>query len=78
MPRADGAFIRRTREERDLSSQDLASRVGIHVGTLRNVEYGGKPASNRLLHRLARELDVTYEQLLLEPDTAWTRKQMPA
>lgn len=64
MPFPNGARIRERREELDLSTGELADRLGISQGFLRNIEGGHDPASNRVLHRIARHLAVSVDELM--------------
>lgn len=55
----DGPQIQRFREKRGLSRRELADRIGLsHEQTLTNIELGNKPASIRMLTKIAAALGV--------------------
>jgi transcriptional regulator with XRE-family HTH domain len=73
MPNANSEVLRHRREELDLTGEELARRVGVSGGAYRNVELG-RAASRRLLHRLARELDVPFTSLVVATTAPATDK----
>jgi transcriptional regulator with XRE-family HTH domain len=62
----DGAAIRRLREDQRISAGDLADRVGIIRQSLYNIELGNKPAGLAVLVKIARELGVQVDEILLK------------
>ncbi len=58
--------LRRLRVEADLSTAELAKKVRVAEGTIRNIENGSTTASMRLIHRLARQFDVKADELVLD------------
>lgn len=64
-----GQQLRSLRKERSLSLQELASRSGISVGTISQVERGLTSASVKTLSRLASGLDVSLNSLLSNVET---------
>lgn len=67
--------LRRLRYEHDLSTAQVADRVLVTEGTVRNIEAGRKTASWRLLHRFARLYGVPVERFLREEGTAVRRSR---
>lgn len=63
--RTDGAQIRKLRIESGKKPGEFAAAVGISYVHLYNVETGSKQASPEVLHRIARELQVPADELLL-------------
>jgi transcriptional regulator with XRE-family HTH domain len=61
----DGGRIRRLREDLRLSGSELARRVGVKPQTLSNIELGNKPAGIGTLLKIARELGVPVDELVL-------------
>jgi transcriptional regulator with XRE-family HTH domain len=65
MPKPNGAQIRRRRQERGLTTADLAARVGFtNEGSLRNIENRDDPTALIKLHRIARELGVAVDEVI--------------
>lgn len=56
--RQHGPAIRALRQKDGLSVADLATRVGLHEQSLRNIELGRRPASREKLALIARALCV--------------------
>lgn len=65
--------LRRLRYEHDLSTAQVAERVLVTEGTVRNIEAGRKTASWRLLHRFARLYAVPVEHFLTEQGATISR-----
>ena len=59
-----GSKIRRYRERKGLSQEELAEMIDATERHLRNVEYGQKGLSVSLLISLANALDITADDLL--------------
>jgi transcriptional regulator with XRE-family HTH domain len=59
----DGPRIRQLRKDRGLTVDELATELGVHPGSLRNVE-NGRCASIGLLIRLADFFDVPVDDIL--------------
>jgi transcriptional regulator with XRE-family HTH domain len=63
-----GDRIRSLREFRDLTQEELATRAGIHVDTVRKLEQGIRQSARiNTLRALARALDVQLERLVGQP-----------
>lgn len=84
----DGDAIRRIREERAYFSERaqrphwsikaVALRVGITPQSLSNIELGNKPAGLAVLVRIARDLGVSVDEILLKADADAPAKGAPA
>lgn len=60
-----GRNIRRWRELREISGENLAHMVGLKKGQISNIENGNSPEiSWRKLEEIAKALDLTMQQLL--------------
>ncbi|TDQ04418.1 helix-turn-helix transcriptional regulator [Labedaea rhizosphaerae] len=65
MPRTNGVQIRQRRQERGLTTAELAARVGFtNAGSMRNIENRDDPATMIKLYRIARELGVTVDEII--------------
>ena len=65
MPKPNGQHIRRRRQQRGLTTAQLAARVGFtNEGSLRNIENRDDPAAMIKLHRIARELCITVDEIV--------------
>jgi transcriptional regulator with XRE-family HTH domain len=65
MPRPNGTQIRRRRQERGLTTAELAARVGFtNAGSMRNIEHRDDPIAMTKLHRIARELGVAVDEIV--------------
>jgi len=68
-----GEYLRALRERACITQDELASRAGVHVNTVRRAEQAAKPgdqgASGRSLTRLARAFQQTPQGLV----TGWDR-----
>jgi transcriptional regulator with XRE-family HTH domain len=65
VPKPNGAQIRRRRQERGLTTAELAARVGFtNAGSMRNIENRNDPTAMIKLHRIARELAVTVDEVM--------------
>jgi transcriptional regulator with XRE-family HTH domain len=61
-----GLRVRAYRLERRLTQEQLAEKLGRAVETISNLERGISTPSDATLHRLARALEVSVEDLLVE------------
>lgn len=74
MPPTNGAKIRSIRRKKGLKLGDLAREAtGIRPNNLCNIENGSRDASEELLRRIARVLDVEYDDLLAADGSQVTR-----
>ncbi|TDQ00643.1 helix-turn-helix domain-containing protein [Labedaea rhizosphaerae] len=65
MPKTNGTLIRQRRQERGLTADELAARVGYsNAGSMRNIENRNDPAAMTKLYRIARELGIAVDELL--------------
>lgn len=55
--------LRRARERKGLSMLELANRVGVYCSTIARIESASLTSNVDLLMRLARELDLTLNDL---------------
>lgn len=62
--------LKRCRQERRLTQEQLAEKVGIETGSLANIESGHRLFSVDLLLRLMDELDVSADYILKGYTTA--------
>ena len=62
----NGARIRERRDELDVTPAQLAERLGISKGYLRNIENGNAKPARRVIHRIARELGISVAELEAE------------
>ncbi|AUO14742.1 helix-turn-helix transcriptional regulator [Priestia megaterium] len=58
--------IKAIREAKGIGQKELAQRVGISYWWMNHVENGKKRPSIRVVSRIAKELDVTIEDLGIE------------
>lgn len=65
-----GRNIRRLRQERGLSQEDLADEIGVHRTYMGGVERGERNLTLRSLERLAERLGVSPLSLLEDPGAA--------
>ena len=65
-----GRNIRRLRQERGLSQEDLADEIGVHRTYMGGVERGERNLTLRSLERLAERLGVSPLSLLADPGAA--------
>lgn len=64
MPRPNGEQIRRRRQERGLTTAELAARVGFtNDGSMRNIENRNDPTAMTKLYRIARELGIAVDEI---------------
>ena len=59
-----GFNIRRIREERDLSQEELADLAGLHRAYIGQIERGEKNIGLKNLEKIAKALDVSMKVLL--------------
>jgi len=64
MPLPNGTRIRERREELDIDQSELAERLAISRGYLRNIEGGHDPIKNQLGHRIARALAISFDEVM--------------
>jgi DNA-binding Xre family transcriptional regulator len=66
-PRIDGRRLKRLREARRMTQDDLAKQTGLHYGTVNRIERGKTPHVLRsTMLRLAEALDVQPDELLVK------------
>ncbi len=58
-----GLELRRIREERGLSVEELAEKSGISASTIRVVEGGRREARGETVAKLAKPLGLTFEEV---------------
>ncbi len=58
-----GLELRRVREERGLTVDELAQKSGVSVTTIRVAERGQRPPSDDTVARLARPLGLTFDEV---------------
>ncbi len=58
-----GLQIKRIREDKNLTQQKLADKVGIHLSYIGNIEIGAKQPSLQTLFRIAEVLGVKVSDL---------------
>ena len=57
-------MLKKARERRKLTQQELADKIGVHQVTIARLETGKRQPSMDLLHRLAKALKVKVGELL--------------
>jgi transcriptional regulator with XRE-family HTH domain len=65
-----GKAIKLRRIELDMPARVLAERVGVSPSTISKIENDVISPSLDLLRRIVKELDVSYRELLVEPEEA--------
>jgi transcriptional regulator with XRE-family HTH domain len=58
-----GLELRRLREERGLTVEELAKKSGISATTIRIVERGGRAPRGATVARLAKPLGLTFDEV---------------
>ena len=58
-----GLQIKKIRESQNLTQQNLADKVGLHLTYIGNIEIGAKRPSLETLFRIAEELGVKVSDL---------------
>jgi transcriptional regulator with XRE-family HTH domain len=58
-----GLELRRIREERGLTVEELAEKSGISATTIRVVERGGREPRGDTVARLAKPLGLTFDEV---------------
>ncbi len=58
-----GLELRRIREERGLSVEELAEKSGVSATTIRGVERGAREARGDTVARLGRPLGLTFDEV---------------
>jgi transcriptional regulator with XRE-family HTH domain len=58
-----GLELRRIREERRLTVEELAQKSGISATTIRVVERGGREARGDTVARLVKPLGLTFDEV---------------
>lgn len=61
-----GNNLRKYRKQKNLTQKELGQRVGVHQGSISNIEQGKKHVTSRLEMALARELGVSVSDLWKE------------
>lgn len=69
MPAVNYTLLRDKRDELDLSNPDLAAKVKVSTKYLENVLSGFDNPSMRLIHRFARELDLSVDDIVAAKPT---------
>lgn len=72
-----GRNVRRFREEKGWSQQELAQAAQCRQSTISGVEGGGARASRTLLGRIATALDVPEWRIFLDKVTAREMRELP-
>lgn len=72
--RSNGPRIRELREAKDMTVEEFTealAREGVrrHPGTIRQAETGSTNLGFKAIHAAARVLGVTFDELVLKPDT---------
>src|ERR1044072_272995 len=69
MSKPNGAQIRRRRQERGLTTAELAARVGFrNEGAMRNIENRNDSTAMIKLYRIARERGVAVDEIIAAED----------
>jgi transcriptional regulator with XRE-family HTH domain len=75
-PKYRPTFIRQWREKRSLTLEQLAERVGITHASLSRIERGLQPYGQKLLEKIAEELQTDPASLIVrnptDPEGIWT------
>jgi transcriptional regulator with XRE-family HTH domain len=58
-----GQRIRELRDEKDLSTRELANKAPISVAFLSDIELGRRHPSDKILRMIAKALDTPFEEL---------------
>jgi transcriptional regulator with XRE-family HTH domain len=58
-----GPELRRIREERGLTVEQLAEKSGVSATTIRDVERGAREARGDTVAKLARPLGLTFDEV---------------
>jgi transcriptional regulator with XRE-family HTH domain len=58
-----GLELRRLREEKGITVEELAKKSGISATTIRVVERGGRQARGDTIARLAKPLGLTFDEV---------------
>ena len=58
-----GSELRRIREERGLTVEELAEKSGVSVTTIRSVERGAREARGDTVAKLAKPLGLTFDEV---------------
>jgi transcriptional regulator with XRE-family HTH domain len=58
-----GLELRRIREERGLTVEELAEKSGVSATTIRDVERGAREARGDTVAKLARPLGLTFDEV---------------
>ncbi len=66
--RVDGAKLRRERERRLLTLQDVSEKSGVMVATISRIETGQQQPRIPTIRRLAEALGVNAEELIVWDD----------
>jgi transcriptional regulator with XRE-family HTH domain len=58
-----GSELRRIREERGLTVEELAERSGVSATTVKDVERGAREARRDTVAKLAKPLGLTFDEV---------------
>jgi transcriptional regulator with XRE-family HTH domain len=58
-----GLELRRIREERELTVEQLAEKSGVSATTIRDVERGAREARGDTIAKLAKPMGLTFEEV---------------
>ena len=58
-----GLELRRIREERELTVEELAEKSGVYATTIRVVERGAREVRGDTVAKLARPLGLTFDEV---------------
>ena len=58
-----GLELRRIREERELTVEELADKSGVSATTIRDVERGAQEARGDTIAKLAKPLGLTFDEV---------------
>lgn len=62
-----GRNLRRAREQRELTQEDVSERSGVHATEVSRIEAGKRDPRVSTLERLAKAVEVSPGELLREP-----------
>ena len=65
MENSFGDTIRRLREEQNLFLRELSARLEVDMSLLSKIEHNKRIAKKELVQKLAKVLNVNYEELLI-------------
>lgn len=59
-----GLMVRGARYKAELTQKQLAKKIGVLPHHISEMEYGKRPISKKMAHKLAKALDVNYKVFL--------------